>query len=620
MKLDVNYSNQPNLAEWLTARLVAAASENQAWPDTAKELFTVTGRMLRKSELLYHYQKMVMAGELADDPSVRRWLRSKPIRTLSGVAPVTVLTKPFPCPGECIFCPNDIRMPKSYLADEPGAQRAERNWFDPYLQTYSRLEALASIGHTVEKVEIIVLGGTWSFYPEPYQIWFVAECFQALNDWSLKIDRRQERLIKYQQLVAKLSAAGGLPLTENPEANELQVAGKEIDGKDVKRGTYNHTVSTMYNGPERRVGLDALQSRDWQELAVVQKQNETALARCVGLSLETRPDAISMEEVRRLRKLGCTKTQIGIQSTQDEVLKLNKRGHDVAATRRAFALLRQAGYKIHAHWMANLYGSDPQKDIADFKQLFSDPALCPDELKIYPCSLIGSAELMKYYEDGRWRPYTEDELLTVLSVAMLETPPWCRLTRVIRDIPSHYIIEGNKKTNFRQMVEDKLRSQEQQSKDIRAREIRGQLKDLSLLRLLTRLYRTDVSAEYFLEWNQLDENQPEGLILGFLRLSLPTVKGFIPELDGCAIIREIHVYGELTPLGQQHEKAQHGGLGRQLLERARQLAQEEGFAQLAVISAVGTREYYRARGFTDGELYQHLRCQPELEAQADHSS
>ncbi|MBP7875664.1 tRNA uridine(34) 5-carboxymethylaminomethyl modification radical SAM/GNAT enzyme Elp3 [Candidatus Woesebacteria bacterium] len=606
MKLNTDYTKLANLSEWISVRLLDAAKENLSWQATGKELHRVTGRMMRKSELLYHYQALVSTGKMQDSAMVRRWLRSKPIRTLSGVAPVTVLTKPFPCPGECIFCPNDVRMPKSYLADEPGAQRAERNWFDPYLQTYSRLEALASIGHVVDKVEIIVLGGTWSYYPESYQIWFISECFQALNDWSENTDGRQTRITAYQNLLSRLTAAGGTPLSENPISNELQVAQHVIKGSDVRRGSYNHQVSTMYVGPEKRVGLDLLQSKNWSDLEEAQQKNETAKARCVGLSLETRPDAISQEEVIKLRRLGCTKTQIGIQSTQDRVLTLNKRGHDVAATRRAFALLRQAGYKIHAHWMANLYGSSPSKDIADFKRLFSDQGLRPDELKIYPCSLIGSAELMKYYQDGRWHPYTELELLHVVSAAMLNTPPYCRLTRVIRDIPSQYIVEGNKKTNFRQMVEDELKTKELQSRDIRAREIRSQARDSTQLKLITRRYTTSVSTEYFFEWNQKDEKQPDGLILGFLRLSLPKIPCYISELDNAAIIREIHVYGELMPLGDQQVKTQHGGLGKQLLEKAKAVASKMGYKKLTVISAVGTREYYRARGFVDGELYQHL--------------
>lgn len=609
MKPDKDYTSAatfPDLDSWLTHRLPVVVSSALSWREAASELQRLTGRQVRKSELLFHYEGMIKAGTLADDPAIRRWLRSKPVRTLSGVAPVTILTKPFPCPGECIFCPNDIRMPKSYLADEPGAQRAERNWFDPYLQTYSRLEALASIGHPLDKIEIIVLGGTWSYYPESYQIWFIAECFQALNDWSNKLDHRDEKIRTYRSTLLKLKEAGGTPLSEDPRDNERVVESQEIEGENVVRGTYNHRVSVMYTGPEKRVGLDKLQFRTWEELAALQLANESVLARCVGLSLETRPDAISMEEVIKLRRLGCTKTQIGIQSTQDSVLLANKRGHDVAATRRAFALLRQAGYKIHAHWMANLYGSTPQKDIADFKRLFSDPALRPDELKIYPCSLVDSAELMQYYNDGRWRPYTHDELLEVLSAAILNTPAYCRLTRIIRDIPSHYIVEGNKKTNFRQMVEDALKSREEQSKDIRAREIRGQAKDNAKLKLIHRKYETDVSTEYFLEWNQKDALQKHGLIVGFLRLSLPKTEGYIKELENTAIIREIHVYGELTPLGGQEKKAQHAGLGLKLLEEAKRLAAEHGIKKLAVISAVGTRPYYRRRGFTDGELYQHI--------------
>lgn len=601
-------------------RLMAVVQAGLPWSSAVRELHTVTGRMLRKSELLYHYGEMVKAGVLPEDERVRRWLRSKPIRTLSGVAPVTVLTKPFPCPGECIFCPNDIRMPKSYLADEPGAQRAERNWFDPYLQTYSRLEALASIGHPLDKVEIIVLGGTWSYYPETYQIWFITECFTALNDWSVGSDGRAARINQYRQLLTKLTAAGGTPLSEDPKSNERLTRDQAIVGEQVQRGTYNHTVSTLYLAPERKVGLDKLQTHHWRDLEQVQRVNETAQVRCVGLSLETRPDALSKEEVLKLRRLGCTKTQIGIQSTQDRVLALNKRGHDVAATKRAFRLLRQAGFKIHAHWMANLYGSSPRRDRADYRRLFAHPAFRPDELKIYPCSLIGSAELMQYFQDGRWRPFSESELLDVLTTAVLVTPPYCRLTRVIRDIPSHYIIEGNKKTNFRQLVDTQLAKTEQRSRDIRAREIRHRERLSEQLKLTVRRYQTTVSKEFFLEWSQPDSSHPDGVILGFLRLSLPATTPYIQELQHAAIVREIHVYGELTPLVGSQAKTQHAGLGKLLLEKATTLAKTHGFSKLSVISAVGTREYYRARGFTDGELYQHLPIPREGGRSSPHES
>jgi elongator complex protein 3 len=298
-----------------------------------------------------------------------------------------------------------------------------------------------------------------------------------------------------------------------------------------------------------------------------------------------------------------------VQSLQDEVLTKNHRGHGVAATRHAFRLLRQAGFKIHAHWMPNLYGSSVEADMADYARLVSDPDFQPDELKLYPCSLIESAELMQYYKDGRWRPYSEPELLEVLTACFKLTPPYCRLTRVIRDIPSPDIVVGNKKTNFRQIVEDHLKKTGVVTQDIRAREIRDQVYDPATVEFSSVDYETSVSHEKFLQFTAqvLDQpNQPPRL-LAFLRLSLPKQSSFISELAGAAMIREVHVYGRASELGERRtEQAQHAGFGTQLMEKARELATTAGFNRLAVISAVGTREYYRGRGFTDGELYQFL--------------
>lgn len=542
-----------------------------------------------------------------------RQLQMKPTRTQSGVTPVTVLTKPFPCPGKCIFCPNDIRMPKSYLADEPGAQRAERNYFDPYLQTFARLQAFQNIGHAVNKVELIILGGTWSYYPEQYQIWFIKECFRALNDFSVSHDDRPNVEKRYAEIETRLAALRetsqkfDVPsLTNNPLKNKIEMAAYQIHGSHIDK-SYNKTVSELYVGPEKLAGFDQYQQASWEELSDQQKINETALCRNVGLVIETRPDNISEAEVLRVRKLGCTKTQIGIQSLNDEVLNQNKRGHDVAATRHAFQLLRQAGFKIHAHWMPNLYGSTPAKDKQDFSLLFSDPDFKPDELKIYPCSLIESAELMQYYQDGRWQPYSEMELLDVLSFALMHTPEYCRLTRVIRDIPSTDIVAGNKKTNFREIVEKKLLELGEKSQDIRAREIKQmQVKREDLILDVVK-YVTSTSTEHFLQFVTPKERK----IAGFLRLSLPTQTSFVQELQDAAIIREVHVYGQVIGLGQKEKgRAQHLGLGTELMEEAKKIAAAAGFTKLAVISAVGTREYYRSRGFTDGELYQFCSTLP----------
>lgn len=562
-----------------------------------KKVTKPDGGLFSKDELILAYQTLSgTAGFPQFDQDFVSKIKMKPVRTGSGVTPVTVLTKPFPCPGQCIFCPSDIRMPKSYLSNEPGAQRAERNWFDPYLQVYNRLQALTNIGHGTDKVEIIVLGGTWSYYPETYQIWFIKECFRALNDFGLR-DERAEVWARYQNL------ENSQEWSNDPKKNEAHLSDQQILGGDEQK--YNQVVADAYLAPEKAVGLDKLQTATWEELLAQQKLNEFANCRSVGLVIETRPDHISAKEVMRIRKLGCTKTQIGVQSLSDDVLQKNHRGHLVAATRRAFKLLRLAGFKIHAHMMANLYGSTPDRDIEDFKKLFSDPDFHPDELKLYPCSLIGSAELMDYYRDGRWQPYTHQELLKVVAASIASTPEYCRLTRVIRDIPSTDIVEGNKFTNFRQIAEVELEKQGLASRDIRAREIRGGKFDPEQIKLKIVEYQTSVSQEKFLQFVVPVEGQEK--LLGFLRLSLPTQKPFITELEDGAMIREIHVYGSAVPIGEKgQEKAQHLGLGTKLIAEAKKIAQEAGYQKLSVISAIGTREYYRKKGFTDGELYQFM--------------
>lgn len=566
------------------------------------------GHLFSKSELNIAYENLAAKYNWQSDGKLLKLFQRKPTRSISGVTPVTVLTKPFPCPGKCIFCPNDIRMPKSYLADEPGAQRAERNSFDPYLQTFNRLLAFQNNGHPVAKVEIIVLGGTWSYYPEPYQIWFIKECFRAMNDFSGGRDDRYRITELYTQFHQKLALVQqarhkkGVVGSTDPVAIESELKPFEIDGSTLE-ATYNHTVSDLYVAPERLAGIDQYQTASWEELEKEQLLNETNGCRNVGLVIETRPDNISPAEVRRIRRLGCTKTQIGIQSLNDDVLVKNKRGHDVAATRRAFRLLRQAGFKIHAHWMPNLYGSTVENDKQDFLKLFADPDFGPDELKIYPCSLINSAELMQYFQKGLWQPYTEEELLDVLTFCFINTPGYCRLTRVIRDIPSTDIVVGNKKTNFREIAERRMAKANQHSQDIRAREIRNLTVTRDQLHLEQITYQTQVSEEVFLQYVTA-QNQ----IAGFLRLSFPLkpINEVCEELNKAAIIREVHVYGQSLDLGdKQHGRAQHLGLGTALLDEAKKLSREHGKQKLSVISAIGTRPYYRGRGFQDGQLYQH---------------
>ncbi|HEX7480492.1 MAG TPA: tRNA uridine(34) 5-carboxymethylaminomethyl modification radical SAM/GNAT enzyme Elp3 [Polyangiales bacterium] len=507
-------------------------------------------------------------------------LQLRPVRTQSGVTPVTVLTKPFPCPGKCVFCPNDVRMPKSYLSEEPGCQRAEGNGFDPYLQTYQRLSAFRAIGHATDKAELIVLGGTFSFYPEPYQIWFVKRCFDAMNDFGAGVDRTAEASV-----------------------HRLSVREQEtrLDGRELGVG-YNKVVSTFLlqkSGPDL---LREFEHASFAQLQAAQRENEHSGTRNVGLVLETRPDHVDAAEIVRLRLLGCTKVQVGVQSLSDEVLALNKRGHDVEASRQALHMLRRAGFKLMLHFMPNLLGATAQTDARDFARLFEDPAFMPDELKVYPCSLIESAELMRFYEAGQWRPYTHDELLSVLQVVLAATPRYCRLSRVVRDISSGDIVTGNRLSNFRELAERALAARGERVIDIRAREIRGAAFADHALELSTTRYATSGGEECFIEFLT-----PDDRLLGFCRLSLPAEAGLLRELSRSALIRELHVYGSSLGLGErQADRAQHTGLGTRLLDEARRQASAAGFADLAVISAVGTRAYYRMRGFVDGALYQHL--------------
>jgi elongator complex protein 3 len=536
-----------------------------------------------RSQLIAGYRALADEEHFAiDEASFVARLRLRPVRTQSGVTPVTVLTKPYPCPGRCIFCPNDVRMPKSYLSAEPGCQRAAANGFDPYLQTYQRLSAFRAIGHATDKAELIVLGGTFSYYPEPYRLWFIKRCFDAFNDFGSGRDAR--------------AAADAQRLPSSERAGNL-------NGRELGAG-YNRAVTSVLREQSGGGLLRQFERESFAGLHAAQLENETAATRNVGLVFETRPDHIDEAEVLRLRRMGCTKVQIGFQSLSDEILAKNKRGHDLAATRRAMRLLRQAGFKILAHLMPNLLGATPASDIADAARAFDDPDFRPDELKVYPCSLIESAELMRYFADGSYRPYEHAELLGVLCEVMRRAPRYCRLARVIRDISSGDIVAGNRLSNLRELAERELRAHGQAPVEIRSREIRtGTLASAAAQAAELRVteYETSIGIERFIEFVT-----PQDCILGFCRLALPSQVSFVEEIAGSALIRELHVYGTSLALGEAAAGgAQHRGFGGRLLDEAAQQARVAGFVDLAVISAVGTRAYYRQRGFVAGELYQH---------------
>ena len=530
-----------------------------------------------------------------------RSVRMKPRRTASGVATITVITRPHTCSSNCIYCPCDLRMPKSYLANEPACQRAELTFFDPYVQVAARLQALHQMGHSTDKVELIVLGGTWSDYPESYQYWFIKELFRALNEWPNAPSHIQERLDWYTSF----------GLQNSDEALSSFVA-KQQAAVFEDAATYNQAFHKLYDTSQPHQSAWSKMQSTYDELVEQQHVNETAAARVVGLVIETRPDTITPDNLRMFRQLGCTKIQIGIQSTRQEILDANKRQMSAAQIKRAFSLIRLYGFKIHSHLMVNLLGATPEADKQDFKTFVTDPGFLPDEIKLYPCALVAGTQLVQKYREGAWQPYAKDELVDVLVQDVLTTPPYVRISRMIRDISATDILVGNKHTNLRQMVEQELTSEDVASRvqEIRFREINQQQVRAAELTLQDFTYTTAVSDEHFLQWVTADNK-----IAGFCRLSLPhwdkltagacdvTANELLVQ-PGQAMIRELHVYGQALSLGSEGMSAQHQGLGQKLLAKASSIAAEAGYTSLNVISSIGTRAYYRAQGFTDAGLYQ----------------
>jgi elongator complex protein 3 len=350
---------------------------------------------------------------------------------------------------------------------------------------------------------------------------------------------------------------------------------------------------------------------DSATLEEAQTINETALSRNVGLVVETRPDMVTPAELAEMRRVGVTKVQMGAQSFDDSILRRNCRGHSVDDTLRAVALLRAAGFKIVLHWMPNLLGATPQSDRQDFMRMWDD-GFCPDELKIYPTQLVKEAPLYKHWQAGDYHPYTTDTLVQLIADIKPVIPEYCRVNRIVRDIPADYIVAGSKRSSLRQDVQAELARRGSRCRCVRCREIRGRVVDIDTLQLKDFIYMPADAEEHFISYST-----PDDRLAGYLRLSLgvsaqaqqrETAKGalqqLMPDLQGAALIREVHIFGQSLEVGADQAGApQHSGLGTALLERAEVVARAAGFRQLAVIAAVGTRLYYEKRGFKRAAFY-----------------
>lgn len=503
-------------------------------------------------QLWSEYRAFTAAGILPLDTHLERVLRVKDVRTDSGVAPITVLTKPYPCPGKCVYCPTEVRMPKSYISSEPAAARALSLKFDPYEQVKQRVMTLEKNGHEAKKIELIIKGGTWSAYRWDYRKWFVKRCFDA--------------------------------------ANELNTDGESSDLKKA------------------------------------QKKNEKAGYRIIGLTIETRPDWVTAEEIIRLRELGCTRVELGVQTLQNDVLALTKRGHTIEATIRAVALLKQAGFKTDFHILPGQPGSTPEKDLEDFKQLFSDPSYCPDMIKLYPCVVLPNAELHAWTKAGRFTPLEGKELKELLISMQQVVPRYCRISRLIRDFPENDISYGSKITNLREALETEMKRRGIQCQCLRCREV-GHVTDIDPNTIRPKLfeewYENAGGREVFLSMEDPDRRA----VFAFLRLRLPHTpasiresepyrsdKKFItystkieqafPALKSTAFVRELHTYGRALDLrSTRTDASQHRGYGRMLMEHAEKIAKREGYKKMAVISGIGVKEYYRTLGYRERETY-----------------
>ncbi|MBU4347293.1 tRNA uridine(34) 5-carboxymethylaminomethyl modification radical SAM/GNAT enzyme Elp3 [Patescibacteria group bacterium] len=505
-------------------------------------------------------------------PLLRNILRKRAVRTMSGIAPVAVLTMPYPCPGKCAYCPTEKNVPQSYLSNEPAVMRAIRCGYDPYLQTQMRLSALEANGHKPEKIELIVIGGTWSVLPDNYKYWFIAQCFKAANDFRSVILRAQP---------------------EESQVNQYKIP---------------NMVNTK-SAPTNQRSFAALRMTTLiKELTGEQKRNEKAKYKIIGLTLETRPDYINKEELLQMRELGCTRVELGVQAIDDKILKLNKRGHGVDEIARATELLKNYGFKVTYHIMPGLPGATPAKDLKMFKRLFSDERFQPDQIKFYPTVVTRGSLLYKWWKAGKYKPYSDKILRKLIIDCKKYVPEYVRIIRLIRDIPRESIVAGNIITNLRQVIKDAGA----ECKCIRCREAREHKFKVKSLKLKVIKYKASGGQEYFISF----ESKNGKILYGFCRLrtqNMPApLRGARPGehktwnklnfFNNTALIRELHVYGELVPVGE-NKKIQHSGLGKKLMAEAEKIARENGYKKIAVISGIGARNYYRKLGYRLSESY-----------------
>jgi elongator complex protein 3 len=450
----------------------------------------------------------------------------KPIRAASGVHVVAVMTAPLPCPGQCVFCPSAEGAPKSYFPDSPAVLRASRARYDPYKQVVARVSNYLAGGHAPSKIEVIVMGGTFTALPEHYQYWFVGNIYKALNDYPLWTARS--------------------------------------DSVDLK---------------------------------AEQARNESAKLRLVALTVETRPDYLEERHINALLDMGITRVEVGAQSLYDDVLALVKRGHGVREVVEATARLKDAAYKVCYHLMPGLPGSDPDRDLAMFREAFEDPRFRPDCVKIYPTFVVPGTELYEWWRAGRYKTYDEGTWRELLAEIYSIVPRWVRVMRLGRDIPLHHVVDGPRWGNMREAVSQEMERRGLKCEEIRCREVGIRLIHGgpigSRISYRREVYEASGGLEAFIE--AVDEADA---LYGIARVRMPA-NPWRPEIDRrTALVRELHVYGPEVPIGAGPGPYwQHRGIGRRLMGLAEEFAAENSAKKIVVISGVGVRPYFASLGY-----------------------
>jgi len=520
-----------------------------------------TGASTSPSHIVFieRYTELVSTGQLTDSNRVRRVLRKRAVRSLSGVAVISLLTKFWGCPGKCIYCPTYEWLPKSYISDEPAVQRAEMNDFDPYLQVQNRLSSLQITGNAISKCDVRVIGGTWSVYPREYQEDFIKQIYDAHSDF------------------------GG---------SQCMVHGTRTE----QWNPFSKIQEPRTKNQEPSVTLEE-----------AKKKNESATSRVIGIAIETRPDWIDEEEIIRLRRYGITRVEIGYQTTDDSINELNKRGHGNAESIRATKLLKDAGFKVVAHMMPGLVWSTPEIDKTSMHEVWSSQRFRPDEIKIYPLVVTPNSELTGIWERGEFKPYDDATLIPLMAEVQSTIPEYVRLLRMYRDIPAHEILAGSKIANLRQVTEVAMRARGLTRHDISAREIRAKWNDPHTAIMDEYFYEASDGHEYFLQ--MIDPT--DRTIFALLRLRIPSQyfsgeTHFIEVLNRAAIVRELHVFWDQIPVWETGNASwQHMGFGKRLMERAEQIVSEKygALEKVAVIAWVWVRGYYEKQGYTLEDEY-----------------